>query len=782
MASKRRRHRNPNGHWCNCPWGQRQLNDPIDDLWEVEKYGSKKVAWLKESAKLDWLRGRPDMQEPHHQRFLDYLEKSHPDHDNLFPWLARERKKGRLHFKDENDDESRIARGYAIEPTINFTNHHGYHTPLDDDHLETLQDWMKYKKQAKQGVDIMQQHIGDAIDQSDKWDGMGETLHESEHYPGWTVKLLRNRRDLRKEGERMNHCLGGMNYHEDQARGDGAFYSVRDGQNDPHASLELRRAYGAEDADPRNPQGNHYHQGDYYGHGDGPVPYEAQEVMNEFMGPKGHYLEPSEHEEEEEEFEPWWDSEYSIGGPESEEDWLAHSREEYEEANLPEEYERAHRDAYDNDMEGPDLYVGDPNIEDIWNDFEWNHTRNGTDPHRVQEMFKTMDDGGYGDEWREYANNWLQENYKEYLDPYGTDPEWNPTQRDQFSDPHAPPQGPGRMQAPAIPGSYYPGRANPHDEYFARNLDYHLNANVDPETGEGMAPYQTERMYPQENAGFDPQYKDNRVPRPDAGGRGYREPNPFGPDGRAQQEIEGLPDPDPWGRRTRPIPPPRTGLPPEEEWQNSDLYKNRQEGEKRDALPHPYRGEPETWEEGGTTNWHQLPIQGLQENAPQPGHVNQYMRGEPQGRIFPKNWYVDRYSRRSGETDLPPHLFPPDRYVWHDLQPHPQQLPMWSANPAHIPAGPKWDDSIKQFDFDNQNINPTLPPEGQSWNMTQGEISPSNYVNELARNPQTSIAPGGNHPTVPWQASYHPRDDDEWVDEDEPEFTATQPEPRWGSS
>lgn len=769
MASKRRRHRNPNGHWCNCPWGQRELNDPIDDLWDVEKYGSKKVAWIKESAKLDWLRSRPDMAESHHQKFLDHLESNFPEHDNLFPWLARERKKSRLHEKHYGNPED------AIPDLLMFTNKDGRIATLGKDHLEVLQDWMKYKKQAKQGVDIMQHHIGDAIDQSDKWDGMGETLHESEHYPGWTVKLLRNRRDLRKEGERMNHCLGGMNYHEDQARGEGAFYSVRDPQNDPHASLELRRAYNAEDvADPRNPQSHHYRQGDYYGEGDGPVPYEAQEVMNEFMGPKGHYLEPSQHEEEEQ-FEPWWDSEYHIDGPSDIEGWLQHSRGEYEEYNQPDEYERAHADAYENDLEGPDLYTGGPAIDDIWNDLEWKYGRDGVDPEQIAEMFKTMDEHGYGDEWREKAKEWFT-TYQEELDPYGQSPDWSPQKQDQWSDPHAPAQGPGELLAPGMPGSYYPGRANPHDEYLARNLEYHLNANPDPRPGmegEYLDQNQMERVYPQENAGFDPHYREDVVdpaelsenPPP----RRYRLP--------IEQRSLGESSPEdnrggwaqqPWGGRY--YHPGEQNEPPKENSMQP---------------PQPFRGEPETWDQGGTTNWHQLPIQGLEEYAPQPGHVNQYFRGEPQGRIFPKSWYFDRTKGYGKPTDLPPHLFPPDKFMWQDLQVHPQQMPMWSAAQAEVPGQPAWDRATGQYDFENREPRYIPPPEGQSWDLTRGQLAP----NELSptqeryryRMPNTQIRPG-EHPTVPFQAKYHPRDDDEWIDDDEPEFTATQPEPRWTSS
>src|SRR4051812_13694058 len=97
----RRSHRHPDGHRCRCPFGSNAILNPAPPVWNQEVYG--KTAVFHESAKLDWLRGRPDMQSDEHQLFLDKLESEHPEHDPLFPWLARERKKGRVNHANPGE-------------------------------------------------------------------------------------------------------------------------------------------------------------------------------------------------------------------------------------------------------------------------------------------------------------------------------------------------------------------------------------------------------------------------------------------------------------------------------------------------------------------------------------------------------------------------------------------------------------------------------------------------------------------------------------------------------
>jgi len=651
----RKRHRHPHGHWCNCPWGSRQLNDPIDDLWDIEKYGSEKFSWVKNSAKLDWLRDRPDMQGEENQAFLDTLGMTYSEHDPLFPWLARERKKGRVGAGGVHNP---YLYGYGTdeeEPPLTFIDHEGNRVPLDNEHLNTIKDWMAYKKKAKSGVDIMQHHIGDAIHESDKWDGLGEVLHEATEYPGWTVKLLRDRRDLRREGERMNHCVGGYSYHKAQARGESAFYSVRDRYNRPHATLEMNADH--EESDPRHPHYADWSQGDYYGKDDGPVPWEAQQIINEYFGAHGHsHMEPSEEEEEEPEFEPWWDSYYYVNPPSTPQEYIDHANGEYLHENAPEEYHRAHADADSEGYEGPDLEIdGEPDFEDIFNDFMEQQSKD-LDPERIREFWQAAHNNGHWDEIHDRAQDWLNEEYKQYLDPYGqqSGPGYGMDLSRKPLDPHAPPRGDRffdkNKPAPELEGSHYPGRAYPHDEHLARNLEFHI-AN-----------------------------------------------------------------------------------PP---------------------------------------NWSQA-------------------TPDPQGEITPSSFFIDRAAQnerlnRMGlprPTDLPPHLFPPDKYSWVQDQVHPQQMPMWSARDAYAPG-----DSGAMTRYMAPGTGLSENP--QSWDLTKGELAPETeqrwnqntyeYYDRPIPGINDTINPG-THPTVPWQASYHPREDDEWVDADEPEFSATQPEPRWGVS
>src|SRR4051794_18347892 len=120
----RRAHRNPNGHWCWCPFGGANA-EPYAGPQDLEKYGSKEAMW-HEAAKIDWLRGREDMQDPHWQKFLDKLEQHFPDHDKLYPWLAREAKKERLH-----PDTWRGAGAYQDAYPFQYTTARGTKEGLD---------------------------------------------------------------------------------------------------------------------------------------------------------------------------------------------------------------------------------------------------------------------------------------------------------------------------------------------------------------------------------------------------------------------------------------------------------------------------------------------------------------------------------------------------------------------------------------------------------------------------------------------------------------------------
>lgn len=83
------------GRPCTCPWG-RQLN-----TWH---FGA-----IKEASKLDWLKGRPDVQNDLRKDLIvnHHLDRHYnsPELDPLLPWIMREYKKGRIRLNDFPQDE-----------------------------------------------------------------------------------------------------------------------------------------------------------------------------------------------------------------------------------------------------------------------------------------------------------------------------------------------------------------------------------------------------------------------------------------------------------------------------------------------------------------------------------------------------------------------------------------------------------------------------------------------------------------------------------------------------
>lgn len=241
----RRSHRNPNGHQCQCPWGYTNA-EPYVSPKDREVWGTVHASMWHEGSKLEWLRGREDMQDERMRAFLDRLENYLPNHDALYPWLVREHKKDRLH------SQNFTPGNYQDVMPFQYTNHQGQREGLEDEDLDMLNRWMKYKKQNKQGVDIMKHEIGHVLPEASRWDAGGDKVWDSDeddefdpesYVDGMHIVHLRNRRDLRVEGRRMNHCIGSstMGYANKLDDGTGLFYSVRDGDNNPMATLEMAR-------------------------------------------------------------------------------------------------------------------------------------------------------------------------------------------------------------------------------------------------------------------------------------------------------------------------------------------------------------------------------------------------------------------------------------------------------------------------------------------------------------------------------------------------------------
>lgn len=77
------------------------------------------------------------------------------------------------------------------------------------------------------------------LDMREKAKGQAETRGDIEHsYPdGWTVQRLITPKQLKEEGDRMGHCVGG--YAGAVQEGRSLIYSLRDHHNEPHATWEV---------------------------------------------------------------------------------------------------------------------------------------------------------------------------------------------------------------------------------------------------------------------------------------------------------------------------------------------------------------------------------------------------------------------------------------------------------------------------------------------------------------------------------------------------------------
>jgi hypothetical protein len=714
VKKKKRRncHINQYGRFCHCSFGDAE---PYVSPHKQEVYGSTHESGIwKEASKMEWLRDRPDLQDDESQHFLNALEHhfKEPEHDALFPWLARERKKNRLHHNNSGSND------WFYTPS--FPDADGRWRTLEPDDLSQVADYLHYKKQSKQGIDIMAHHIAPLLQQAEKEDGGGEVVHSFDddphaYAPGYTIKRLRNKRDMVKEGQRMDHCVGsnGMGYIEKNNEGLGAYYSLRDGNNTPLVTIEMtpkadeyakcphcgKFTFGqgghngmvnCENCGGRlgelsqdynyqqhryppvwdegvqsfpnkinhaKPKADHMQVAQMFGKSDVKAEDEHEGLVNRWLGSLGHdyyYSDGDERyddEDEEPEYEPWWDSYYHGEAPESFEDLQRHDEDPY--WNAPEEFHRAHRDAADNGLEGPDFEPGEADAHTIFdnyaNDIGSNYRH--VDPDEIKQFYELAKNHGIGTDWLDAAQNWLETEYKPYLDPYGQHggPGYNldgrqPIPRD--------PSGPGAQGvAPELPGAHYPEQF-PQEEYFARNLKHHLEENRDPQTGYNQSPWQKARDYPRE-----PHYQ---------------------------------------------MPPP-------------SAYETNPE-----ALREPY----------------------------------EFGEGEQQGGLFGKNWYVDINKKRLVESELPPHLYPPDHYV-----------------PTGHDPNAGWSGTAQQKLW--ENVSPTaVAPAGasQPWNFypdMDAYPSPDEQADPYAK---------GN---LDHAAAYHPTQDEEWADPDEPVFSAVIPEPRW---
>lgn len=671
-------HKNMWGKPCKCTAG-RNATPHFDPHWE-EIVGSWKQV---EAAKIDWLRDREDMQLPEHQKLLDDLQQHFPNHDSLYPWLVREHKKGRLQSPSGN-----TGHQWAYQ-------HENGRNMLQSDHLDALKDYIDYKKKAAaqnpghKGINIDQHEIGPLMEQAHKWDGGGEVVHTfgeddgsyGRHYPGWTIKRLRNKRDMVKEGEQMSHCVGsnGMGYIEKNDEGSGLYYSLRDPDNDPRATLEMAKDVPA-DGSPEWFCEHGHHQNymppqramnedgtqvkDEHGYGQYVEPikdekgvptypdhanHKCRECSSShfkqfpFKGPKTDPHNPSaEHwtpaqlfghddkrlDHDHEQLVNEWLSKHGHGYKESDGDsdfepWW----EDYYEvpgAETAEQYiDHMNGDYYDYAPEEYENASSDANEHDMEGPELY---RSDPDFHSiVQDMVSNPDP-------IQIAKVWKAAQSEGHADELGGHMrEWMDDDYHPFVDPYGQHNGPGFMTIPGPPGHvtgpghHYP-ESVPEEKYAALNFQHHLDSMKDPQTGEDAPDVWSYRNLQQSRG------------------------NPW------SEDMTGV------------------GNTPAE-WQQPDLFQdaNKQRSQQKTDLLNQLQRE---------RNEHVLENpQGDQEKMQE--NMQKFKEWETQNPELPanKNQYVDWATKRLVDSHLPPHLFPPNKYQYvAPVERQEQTTPMWDTN------------------------------------------------------------------------------------------------------
>lgn len=289
-----RAHYNAEGKPCHCPWGYDE--------------GGEHLGSVKESSKLDWLKGRPDMQSPEGQKFLDFVGDSNPyapsylEADKMLPWLAREWKKGRLNLPTDPHD-----RRMSYEDQSGLLNH------INAGQMKETQAALEEMSKRRQGVDVMQHKVHELVPKVQEFqdwkkvqnrEGLGEELHR---FPdGWSVRRLNTPEEFEDEGNEMGHCLNEERdrYHDQSENGQRIFVSLRDHKNLPHATMELTPDHWRRGEETANHGGYYDFPGtrsegwepqlgpdatiqQFYGKEDAPPLIEYERRMGEWLHPHG---------------------------------------------------------------------------------------------------------------------------------------------------------------------------------------------------------------------------------------------------------------------------------------------------------------------------------------------------------------------------------------------------------------------------------------------------------------------------------------------------------------
>ena len=236
-VSNKYTHLNDKGQPCNCKFYK---SDYKESAWKVV-LASKLDKIIKDDPKV--------LRTDEGKKVLDWMKTLPEQVDDFLPWMVREYKKRRLAPAMAGNDvigmERTVQGDSDIDEVADGT------LLLDGENLAHWADWFNSTSPTRRGVDIMQLTTEQLQDKIKEWDEeLASNMEDAVVYEGagtviyvfpdgWTMRDV-SPEECRDEGEQMGHCVGGHGYPDAIRRGDIKIISLRDPENRPHATLEVK--------------------------------------------------------------------------------------------------------------------------------------------------------------------------------------------------------------------------------------------------------------------------------------------------------------------------------------------------------------------------------------------------------------------------------------------------------------------------------------------------------------------------------------------------------------
>lgn len=221
------------GKPCNCAWGVKPLH-------------------IKTAAQQSWedMKNFKKFQNPEAQELLKKFEEDGYVNDRSekwMPWLLNQFKKGHL------------ERDPVVDRIIQ-------HVPGGFGGLRPSQwhhwaDWLNSGHPTRQAFNPEKHELPELLQGVGTWDkdmeeratevaakkarGDGEVVHTSPD--NWTVRKMRDRDEMKREGDSMGHCFG--SYGDECENGENLYYSLRDPKGDPHISFAVDPLYAEQNGE-----------------------------------------------------------------------------------------------------------------------------------------------------------------------------------------------------------------------------------------------------------------------------------------------------------------------------------------------------------------------------------------------------------------------------------------------------------------------------------------------------------------------------------------------------